>query len=60
MAMSLIAPPIESGSVTAVAARVVHAVKVYGKGPTEVRALDDVSIEFGAGRLTAIMRPPVG
>jgi putative ABC transport system ATP-binding protein len=44
-------------STTAVAARAVHAVKVYGKGQTEVRALDDVSIEFGAGRLTAIMGP---
>ena len=57
MAMSLIAPQVESVSTTAVAARAVHAVKVYGKGQTEVRALDDVSIEFGAGRLTAIMGP---
>jgi putative ABC transport system ATP-binding protein len=40
-----------------VAARAAHAVKVYGTGPTEVRALDDVSVEFGAGRLTAIMGP---
>jgi putative ABC transport system ATP-binding protein len=57
MAMSLIAPQIESAPTPAVAARAVHAVKVYGKGQTEVRALDDVSIEFGAGRLTAIMGP---
>ena len=41
----------------AVAARALHAVKVYGKGATEVRALDDVSVEFDAGRLTAIMGP---
>ena len=40
-----------------VAARAVRAVKVYGRGDTAVRALDDVSIEFAAGRLTAIMGP---
>src|SRR5688572_22051182 len=57
MAMTIDAPQVESVSTTAVAARAVHAVKVYGKGQTEVRALDDVSIEFGAGRLTAIMGP---
>jgi putative ABC transport system ATP-binding protein len=57
MAMTLNAPQVESGSTIGVAARAVHAVKVYGKGQTEVRALDDVSIEFGAGRLTAIMGP---
>jgi putative ABC transport system ATP-binding protein len=32
-------------------------VKVYGSGPTLVRALDGVSVDFGAGRLTAIMGP---
>ncbi|MFG2041790.1 ABC transporter ATP-binding protein [Dactylosporangium sp. NPDC048998] len=32
-------------------------VKVYGSGDTAVRALDGVSIEFGAGRFTAIMGP---
>ena len=42
---------------TTVAARAVDAVKVYGKGPTEVRALDGISINFEAGRLTAIMGP---
>ena len=36
---------------TTVAARAVDAVKVYGKGPTEVRALDGISIGFEAGRL---------
>ena len=40
-----------------VAARMVDAVKVYGRGPTEVRALDGVTIEFEQGRLTAIMGP---
>ncbi|MFI1728492.1 ABC transporter ATP-binding protein [Streptomyces acidicola] len=39
------------------AARVEHAVKVYGSGDTEVRALDGVSVGFPAGRFTAIMGP---
>ncbi|MBA2813625.1 ABC transporter ATP-binding protein [Streptomyces sp. KM273126] len=39
------------------AARVEHAVKVYGSGDTEVRALDGVSVGFQAGRFTAIMGP---
>ena len=34
-----------------------NAVKVYGSGDTAVRALDDVSVEFPAGRFTAIMGP---
>ncbi len=42
---------------TAIAARAVDAVKVYGKGATEVRALDGVTIDFEQGRLTAIMGP---
>jgi len=32
-------------------------VKVYGSGDTEVRALDDVTVGFEAGRFTAIMGP---
>jgi len=44
-------------STTRPAARAVHAVKIYGKGSTEVRALDDVTVEFAAGQLTAIMGP---
>ena len=39
------------------AARALHATKVYGSGDTEVRALDDVTIDFGAGVFTAIMGP---
>ncbi|MFI8521963.1 ABC transporter ATP-binding protein [Streptomyces sp. NPDC085481] len=39
------------------AARVVDAVKVYGGGDTEVRALDGVSVDFPVGRFTAIMGP---
>ncbi len=33
------------------------AVKVYGSGRTEVRALDGVDLEIAAGRFTAIMGP---
>ncbi|MET7859898.1 ABC transporter ATP-binding protein [Streptomyces sp. NPDC005318] len=44
-----------TGAVTA--ARVVDAVKIYGRGGTEVRALDGVSVDFPAGRFTAIMGP---
>ena len=39
------------------AARVIDAVKVYGRGENEVRALDGVSVEFATGRFTAIMGP---
>ncbi|MEW2390733.1 ABC transporter ATP-binding protein [Streptomyces venezuelae] len=46
------ARPVDTG-----AARVADAVKVYGSGDTAVRALDGVSVEFAAGRFTAIMGP---
>ena len=39
------------------AAAAVHASKIYGKGDSEVRALDDVSVEFREGEFTAIMGP---
>jgi len=39
------------------AAGVVDAVKLYGSGDTAVRALDGVSVQFPAGRFTAIMGP---
>src|SRR2546423_10947738 len=39
------------------AAHTVDATKIYGKGDTEVRALDDVTVAFEAGRFTAIMGP---
>ena len=42
---------------TTAAARAVGAVKVYGSGDTEVRALDGVDITFEKGRFTAIMGP---
>src|SRR5690554_5149246 len=40
-----------------VAARAVDATKVYGKGDTEVRALDGVTVDFPAHVFTAIMGP---
>ncbi len=40
-----------------VAARIVNGTKIYGEGDAEVRALDDVSVEFQKGRFTAIMGP---
>ncbi|MGW2515721.1 ABC transporter ATP-binding protein [Streptomyces sp. NPDC001617] len=46
-----------TATTTRTAARVVDAVKVYGRGDTEVRALDGVSVDFPAGRFTAIMGP---
>ncbi|MEU9117303.1 ABC transporter ATP-binding protein [Streptomyces sp. NPDC048483] len=39
------------------AARVIDAVKIYGSGDAQVRALDGVSVDFPAGRFTAIMGP---
>ena len=42
---------------TTVAARAVKASKIYGKGDTEVRALDSVDVEFGRAQYTAIMGP---
>ena len=42
---------------TGPAARAVGAKKYYGEGDTEVRALDDVDVEFERGRFTAIMGP---
>src|SRR5215467_11077475 len=39
------------------AARTEDAVKIYGKGQTEVRALDGVTVEFAAGHYTAVMGP---
>jgi putative ABC transport system ATP-binding protein len=39
------------------AASTVGATKLYGKGQTEVRALDGVTVEFPPGQFTAIMGP---
>lgn len=42
---------------TDLAARAINASKIYGSGDTEVRALDDVSVDFARGRFTAVMGP---
>ncbi|MDQ1751401.1 MAG: putative transport system ATP-binding protein [Pseudonocardiales bacterium] len=39
------------------AARAVHVSKIYGSGGTQVRALDDISVDFARGEFTAIMGP---
>ncbi len=50
-------PSLPPPSATMVAAGSVDATKVYGKGDSEVRALDGVTVDFAAGRFTAIMGP---
>jgi putative ABC transport system ATP-binding protein len=42
---------------TRVAARAVHATKIYGTASTAVRALDDVTVDLPGGRFTAVMGP---
>jgi putative ABC transport system ATP-binding protein len=46
-----------TGPTQPAAARVVDAVKIYGSGDAQVRALDGVTAGFPAGRFTAIMGP---
>ena len=55
--MSSVAPIAAPAPDSTVVARAVDAVKVYGRDDTEVRALDGVSVDFPAGRYTAIMGP---
>jgi putative ABC transport system ATP-binding protein len=47
----------DRGGPPAPAARAVRASKIYGSDDTAVRALDEVSVDFAAGRFTAIMGP---
>jgi hypothetical protein len=47
--MTLHAAPPATTVTVAPAARAVDAVKIYGKGATEVRALDHVDVEFATG-----------
>jgi putative ABC transport system ATP-binding protein len=44
-------------SATGPAARAVALTKVFGEGETQVRALDEVTVDFDRGRFTAIMGP---
>ena len=53
--MSTVEQPFAVSSTTAAMAR--GASKVYGAGETEVRALDDITVEFERGRFSAIMGP---
>jgi putative ABC transport system ATP-binding protein len=48
---------IKAQSRPGMAASVVDATKVYGKGPTQVRALDGVTLDFPSGQFSAIMGP---
>ena len=54
--MSLITSPPEIVT-ESIAAHTIDATKVYGKGQTEVRALDGITVNFHTGRFTAIMGP---
>jgi putative ABC transport system ATP-binding protein len=57
MTVATASAPASAPAIVDMAARTVDAVKVYGAGDTEVRALDGVTIGFERGRLTAIMGP---
>ena len=51
---------IKAQSRPGMAASVIDATKVYGKGATEVRALDGVTLDFPSGQFSAIMGPSGG
>jgi putative ABC transport system ATP-binding protein len=51
------APPGGPPAAAGPAARAVDLVKTYGKSDAVVRALDGVTVEFAAGRFTAVMGP---
>ncbi len=61
MSQIAVLPPTESlptwAAPVALAARAEVATKVYGRGGTEVRALDEVSVGIPAGGFTAVMGP---
>ena len=50
-------PPPTTAETRPSAASVRQAVKVYGAGRTEVRALDGIDLDLPAGRFTAVMGP---
>lgn len=50
-------PPPAASVAAAVAVRAEDLVKVYGEGPTAVRALDGVTLDLPAGAFTAVMGP---
>lgn len=53
--MSLLTTNLPSTSLAA--ARAINLTKFYGRGDTEVRALDGIDVDFERGRFTAIMGP---
>jgi putative ABC transport system ATP-binding protein len=57
--MTIVAPVtgLAAGPAADIAAGTIKATKVYGKGENEVRALDEVTVGFERGRMTAIMGP---
>jgi putative ABC transport system ATP-binding protein len=55
--MTLLQAPTTIPTGTSAAASARAATKVYGRGDTEVLALDDVDVDFAAGEFTAIMGP---
>jgi len=50
-------PSLPTAPVPVAVARAIGLSKIFGIGDAAVTALDDVSVEFGRGRLTAIMGP---
>jgi putative ABC transport system ATP-binding protein len=57
MALTLNRKPAAGVADSTVAARAVDATKVYGRGEAQVRALDEVSVDFATARFTTIMGP---
>ena len=55
--MAILASELDKPPALLLAARTLDATKVYGRGQTEVRALDGISVEFEKERFTAIMGP---
>jgi putative ABC transport system ATP-binding protein len=55
---TLPSPDVAGGVATpSAAAGAIDAVKIYGRGDNEVRALDGVTVALGAGVYSAIMGP---
>ncbi|MEM7340220.1 MAG: ABC transporter ATP-binding protein [Actinomycetota bacterium] len=52
-----VSEPTPTNAPVEIAAEAIAVTKVYGKGDTEVRALDGVDVAFGRGQFTAIMGP---
>ena len=57
MTSVLTAPQGASTHEASPAARAIGATKAYGKGESQIRALDAIDVEFYAGQFTAIMGP---